>query len=44
MKLNLIHLKKAISLSFVALLLVTALKAQTIKNNLVVMALLIAFT
>lgn len=37
MKLNPIRLKKAISLCFMALLLVTALKAQTIKNNLVVM-------
>jgi hypothetical protein len=37
MQLNLIHLKKAIPLCFVALFLVTRVKAQTIKNNLVVM-------
>ncbi|MDN5285290.1 MAG: alpha/beta hydrolase [Mucilaginibacter sp.] len=37
MKLNLIRLKKAISLCLVTLFLVTALKAQTIKNNLIVM-------
>ncbi|RQO74387.1 esterase [Pedobacter sp. KBW06] len=37
MKLNLIHLKKTVALCFVILFLATALKAQTIKNNLIVM-------